>query len=718
MRCLSGRSDAPEQNICRSIPNRMSGIYRFGAYRLDCAARILTRSGDLVPLQPKTFDLLAFLTASEGRLVSRRELLDSVWGDMFVEEGNLTFQISALRKALGDDGEWLETVPKFGYRFHAPVEPLPTEAEIGAPPPWRKLTRRWIWLATALATAGAGALWFAIPSAFDVTTAVADPVRLTADFGSEMWPDLSPDGSQVAYSWNGPGEDNFDIYVKVVGGGEPLRLTNDPAQDTSPAWSPDGRRIAFIRLLPNEKAEIRVKPALGGAERQVREVYWGPWRVTMPNQNLCWTPDGLALVTTAGPTRDEPKGLWVVPLETGEPRRIKARPPGPGTDTSPIVSRAGDEIAFVRSQTDGTSDLYVLRLKDGLADGDPRQVTFEARALSAPAWTPSGALIYSSGYHLGRRVLLRLELNGGSAPALPETLPFGEGATSVCVSATGRLVYSREVRDSNIWKLDLGSPAAPVRLIASTADDHTPAYSPDGSKVAFASTRTGTEEVWIADADGSNQLQLTSMNGPSTTNPQFSPDGRTLVFNTRKNGLSDLYLLDLASGTTKPLTQTPLDEGQPRWSRDGKQIYFFRSSPEERQIWRMPATGGEPTRVTEIESYMAMESPAGSQLYFASHNALWMQPLLGGTRTKLADGLTYSLNFAPSATGVYFLVLGEGNRQTNLRFLESQTGGVSTIAEINKLWWFGMALSPDERSILYSVRDEEGADLWSVENVR
>ena len=80
---------------------------------------------------------------------------------------------------------------------------------------------------------------------------------LTAYPGAEDKPSLSPDGSQVAFTWDGPRQDNFDIYVKLVGPGEPMRLTTAPDRDDSPAWSPDGRHIAFLRIAPKPRSAQR-----------------------------------------------------------------------------------------------------------------------------------------------------------------------------------------------------------------------------------------------------------------------------------------------------------------------------------------------------------------------------------------------------------------------------------------------------------------------------
>src|SRR3954469_22508320 len=97
-------------------------LYEFGDCTLDTEKRLLIHDGQPITLAPKTFDLLVVLVESEGRALSKSELMQALWPDTFVEEANLSFQISTLRKALGEDGpKWIETVPKHGYRFASPV---------------------------------------------------------------------------------------------------------------------------------------------------------------------------------------------------------------------------------------------------------------------------------------------------------------------------------------------------------------------------------------------------------------------------------------------------------------------------------------------------------------------------------------------------------------------------------------------------------------------
>lgn len=149
--------------------------------------------------------------------------------------------------------------------------------------------RRWAWiLSVSGCIAAAAGLWFLTerarrhPSSFT-------PVPLTSYPGEELQPTFSPDGTRVAFTWNGQTRDNFDIYVKEVGADRPLRLTTDPAKEFGPAWSPDGRSIAFGRLLNPLKSGIFAISSLGGRERKLAESR-AP-SVGWPQPFVAWTPD-------------------------------------------------------------------------------------------------------------------------------------------------------------------------------------------------------------------------------------------------------------------------------------------------------------------------------------------------------------------------------------------------------------------------------------------
>ena len=114
-------------------------------------------------------------------------------------------------------------------------------------------------------------MWF-YRSTTKVPEASLVAVPLTSYPGEERQPSFSPDGNQVAFSWNGEKQDNFDIYVKLIGSGAQRRLTTAPEADSSPAWSPDGSSIAFVREGPGGKASVYLVSPLGPPERRVAEI--------------------------------------------------------------------------------------------------------------------------------------------------------------------------------------------------------------------------------------------------------------------------------------------------------------------------------------------------------------------------------------------------------------------------------------------------------------
>src|SRR5687768_4975686 len=121
-----------------------SAVYAFGPYVLDRPRRLLLRDGAAVALTPKAFDLLTVLVENDGRIVPKETLMARLWPETAVEESNLTFQISTLRKALGD-GRYVVTIPGRGYQFSGPVTLMsePEEATTAG----ERRTRPWLAIA-------------------------------------------------------------------------------------------------------------------------------------------------------------------------------------------------------------------------------------------------------------------------------------------------------------------------------------------------------------------------------------------------------------------------------------------------------------------------------------------------------------------------------------------------------------------------------------------
>ena len=575
-------------------------------------------------------------------------------------------------------------------------------------------------LAAVLAVAAVG-LWRRKATPAPEAPLVAVP--LTATPGSEVQPTFSPDGNEVAFAWDGEKRDNFDIYRKLIGPGEPLRLTRDPAWDVSPAWSPDGRTIAFVRESDAGPAGVYLVPALGGVERRVADVA-GRLEVDLFYSGLAWTPDGRWLLVADEPAGN-PAGIFLLSPESGERRRLTSAPPGT-VDWDPALSPDGRVLAFSRQVEIGRGDIHALRLRADLTpEGTPRRLTFDDGAAS-PAFTSDGReVLYSQGSWLSERRTWRLAVaSGEGTPSIRRPEPFGTDATNLAVSpAARRLSFSRRQHDRNLYRVELRGPAGePEPFLVSTRLEHIAEYSPKGDAIAFVSHRSGSQEIWLADADGSRPRQITSMGGPVTSNPRWSPDGTQIVFDSRREGSADLYVVGPQGGPPRRLTTNPGYEGEARWSRDGRWIYFHSYRSGATELWKMPAGGGEAIQVTRNGGRNAFESPDGRWLYYVKGPQggaeLWRAPLAGGDEARVLEHLYDGHDYVVTSRGVYFVEARPGNawpRTGSLRYLDLSSGKLTTLRQGLKVS-LGLTLSPDGRFLIYAQEDVWGSDLMLVDN--
>ena len=162
-------------------------------------------------------------------------------------------------------------------------------------------------------------------------------VPLTAFRGQEIDPALSPDASQVAFVWNGPKQDNFDIYTMRLGSDKPFRVTVDPAHDLSPVWSPDGSAIAFIRQLNASQGELLLIPASGGPEHKIADITDEEFRES-PGRivSLAWSPDGSAIAASHRQAGDASERIYLF-SRTGGMRPLTS-PAAPLADHTPAFS--------------------------------------------------------------------------------------------------------------------------------------------------------------------------------------------------------------------------------------------------------------------------------------------------------------------------------------------------------------------------------------------
>ncbi len=563
---------------------------------------------------------------------------------------------------------------------------------------------------------------------FSRTTEPAQPplrvVPLTSYPGNESHPSFSPDGKEVVFSWDGEKRDNTDIYRKLIGAGEPLRLTKHPAPDINPAWSPDGGWIAFLRARLGQKYEVLIIPALGGRERRLVEVAAHP---VMRGPFLAWTPDNRGLIISDTVSAGGPHGLFLLAVDSGERRRLTTPAPSALGDVGMTPSPDGRSLAFIRHRGYGVSDLYLLSLAaDYTPKGEPRRLTFDNVATGSPVWNPDGREIIFWSSRGGSPGLWRIAASGSASPKPLATM--GQVGYQLTISHQGdRLAYVRSTSDRDIWRLELPRPGAkldpPVRFISSSETDQFPQFSPDGKRIVFGSARSGNFEIWIADSDGSNLVQLTSF-GVHTGAPRWSPDGSQIAFDSRPEGNTDIFVVDASGGKPRRLTTDPAADVTPSWLHDGKWIYFVSSRSGRFEIWKTPAqpegTGGQAIQVTKNGGFSALESPDGKFLYYAKENgptSLWKVPVVGGEEVQVLDSLYFWSNFQVVHEGIYYVPRPVSPSEYRIEFYRFADGKTQAVATVDKDP-FGITVSPDRRAMLVALTESRGSDLMLVENFR
>lgn len=592
------------------------------------------------------------------------------------------------------------------------------------------------------------------PAPESETPLPAQVVPLTTFAGAEREPALSPDGNQVAMSWDGEsGGGNFDIFVKIKTSSAPLRLTTDPASDGFPAWSPDGLRIAFVRQS-EPRASVYVISALGGPERRLTGA---------ANGKITWSPDGQWLVVSdydeaggdSGPPVAGPApGVrlsgsvagFVVSVATGERHKLTVSPSPATFDTDFAFAPDGRSLAFVRwARTGAEVQLQKLTTSPAgpIASGAPIALTSDSSFIRGLAWTPDSTQVIFSSTRSGTWSLWQVTAAaGGRIRPLPLAGVTGDASHPTISSRTpAQLVYEQAMQDVNIWGLDLAGSggARPVKLIASTRFDSNPQVSPDGNKLAFTSDRSGAFQIWLSALDGSNPSQLTSFSSPMTASPRWSPDGQWLAFDSLSGSNRDVYIAR-ADGTGSPrrLTEEPSEDARPSWSADGRWVYFMSTRSGSRQVWKAPADGSggsaAAVQVTRQGGYECQESTDGKLLYYTKDaTELWSVPVDGGEEVSVIPEVRLG-SWVAGKKGIYFIdhAGDKPGAPKPVKLYQPGTGQIKQIAllservestQMNRPRRPGsagrrLAISPDGRWLIWSQTDLAGSDLMLAEHIR
>lgn len=758
-------------------------VYEFDEFRLEPAERVLLRSGEPVPLTPKSFETLLILVRNHNRLVEKTQLLSEVWPDTFVEEKTLAQNIFMLRKTLGTDGagrQYIQTVPRYGYRFVAEVrvaqrerppvtaatipadarpaavdaEPGPvvngtnevsetTENRPGQTPASHARSRtagagnllelikrcRPLTIIIALSALGLGALaFFALRYSAGTTRRTATPqaayfqtmkvANLTTQ-GKSHFAAISPDGKYVAHVMTDAGRQS--LWIKHVVTASHLQIV-PPAEVmyVGLTYSPDGNYIFYVLYEKDKNVGVlRRVPVLGGNPTQL---------ITDIDSPVACSPDGrqLAFIRNRPDSGGLTTALVVANADGSQERQVASRRGQivfalVGPAWSPDVNAiACATVNYGRGRSMNVVEVVA-------ADGTERPVTdWKWANISALTWLPdaSGLLLAAAepDSQSGSQIWL-LPYPVGEARRITNDLNYYQG---VSLTADARsLVTTQSDQLLNIWVSKDGDPRRGEKLGFAVGGVFGSllglSWTPDG-KIVYASNESGNSDIWVVTGDGKNKKQLTS-DGRTDHSPAVSPDGKHVVFISNRDGLAQVWRMDADGGNQTRLTSGDFKD-RPRWSPDGRWIVYT-SQGTRAGMWKMPAEGGEPVRLTDRRARFPAISPDGRLISFelvddkTLRRVIAVMPFDGGPPVKTLEMTPTTRLWASQWTpdGSALRFIDSSADTSNIWEQPLAGGRRRQLTDFQSTILTDFAWSPDGKQLVYA-RGVEVSDVVLISDFR
>ena len=613
--------------------------YHFGDFQLDTAEWVLRQSDEIVPIPPKAVQALELLVRNAGRVVSRGEMVESLWPDINVEESNLTVTISTLRRALGDNesgARFIETVPKRGYRF------LPRVRTSRSARPGRvnframqiiRLTHDGHVLDVAISPdarllayvpieAGKYSLWlWNLDSGekrqlLERSPALCWGLRFTRDQENLFYITTQPNSTiSVLHRMPARGGASQELVVNI---------------DAPIALSPDNLRIAFVRCFPGQHKDVLIVANIDGSEEHEIAVRLHPDKFCFSSAS--WSPDGKLIALGASRNNELEFAVVGVTPAGGTPIELSQ---WDWKDMRAVSwSEDGSGLYFSATALDSNS-LQIWRFS--IADGQSQRVTNDPNNYEQVSVADGADALVTM--HVDPQTNIWQVPIGG----VPRRITSGhtEGFDGLAVTPTGRIVYaSTENQQSDLWSINAdGSDSR--RLTYDSG--FFPSASRAGSLVAFVSAKGGTRHVWCLEVESARQEQLTAGGGES--HPSISPDGKWVVYTPLGEGRNTLRKIAVAGGAPVQLTRNSIAI-KPVVSPDGKMIacVYRRTEADKWRIAVLSSEGGQPLKVLALPFpyNQVIRWTADSQaLTYLDRNDgvynIWKQPLNEAEPTQLTN---------------------------------------------------------------------------------
>ena len=555
---------------------REKHLYRFGDFTLCAEENTLNRNGENIPITPKMFSLLLVLVQHPGRILGKEFLLKEVWPDSFVEEGNITFNIRQLRKVLDDDAQapqFIETIPRRGYRFMAPVEadtalapdddrmvseaPEPEAAPGGSP--------RFVFAAIAAVIILVGALAFGgwllrkpQTASIPILTNPMASEKLSTD-GNVFHIALSPDGKNIVYTHRVSGTQSLWLRQLETSNNVPIIPASDDFYGGL-AFSPDGNSVYVVRgSLGDRQLNIYRMSIFGGVPQKVIEGTQG-W--------ISVSGDGSKISYVRCPYTDSDWcSLYIADSLDGRNEKKLVTRPRPLRIGDNKISPDGKTVAFAAGHSRTSSNEFTTYAVD-IETGAEREMTSQRFFnVSYLAWLPDQSGLLMTAMQLPERNFRIWNITSdGEAKKLTSD---SETYSRLSLDAEGRSLVTTQVSpDFRLLLYETKNPTAAPRVLGNAT---TVSFAPEG-KLYFSSQRTGNADVWSVNPDGSDLRQLT--NDPAAeVVPIVLPYSRSVFFESDRTGVIQIFRMN-PDGTNQQQV-TKQEGGLPlQVSPDGAWLYY------------------------------------------------------------------------------------------------------------------------------------------------
>ncbi len=582
--------------------------YQFGPWLIEPALNKISKNGTAHHLEPQVMGVLLYLIENHSKVVSKQELMEAIWPDVVVTENVLSRCISLLRKALGDDPKfpkYIETISKSGYRLIPTVQV--SGAETDQPKGLRAVLRSQILRPVTFVV-----ILFLLITVTATITQVIDrgdkdsmlyPVPASLLEGSEWYPNISPDGKYLAYSWRGPDQDNSDLYVKLIDSESSLQLSNTPGNESGAAWTPDSKYLIFMRKRV-DCGIFRVS-VLGGEEEKIGDC------LERAYGSIDVSSDGKWVVANGATADGRSRNIKLVEISSGAVQHISNPDPLARGDFDPAFSPDDRFIAFRRKYNAVDEDLFIY----DLSTKNTRRITEEHSVILGHDWWSENEIAYAS-QKSGHYQLWKLDLTTNQSTLMPLA---DYQLIQPQVPGQGKLTYMKVADEVNLWSLTRNESGEydAAKWMATAAIEKHPSISPDGKYVAYLSNEGGNFEIWLADIDGKNKKELTQLEGDLPGNPRWSENSETIIFDLQRGNQSEIFRINIRGGGLTNLTNLPSNEQVAALSADGKELFFGSDRSGQWQIWKKDLETEELEQLTESTGYGLTLDHANNAFYYA-----------------------------------------------------------------------------------------------------